>query len=121
MTRESPHAGKTAVVTGGCGGIGQAVCRRLAQEGARVFSADLAPGENHMAGAVKTVDVDVTQERSVQDLMQTVEKQSGQLDILVNAAGIEIEKTIEETNRVSHMVLLKNRIYSILCVYFCSG
>ena len=98
MIRNSPHAGKTAIVTGGRGGIGQAVCQRLAQEGALVFSADLVPGEGQVTDSVRIVNIDVTQESSIQDLMQAVKKETGQLDILVNAAGIEIEKTIEDTS-----------------------
>ena len=51
-----------------------------------------------MTASVHTVNIDVTQEASVQGLMQAIEKESGQLDILVNGTGIEIEKTIEETS-----------------------
>ena len=42
MIGNLPSAGKTAVVNGDRGGIGQAVCRRLAQEGALVFSKALS-------------------------------------------------------------------------------
>jgi NAD(P)-dependent dehydrogenase (short-subunit alcohol dehydrogenase family) len=41
---------------------------------------------------------DVTSEQSAQDLMAFVVQKFGHLDVLVNAAGIEIEKTIEETS-----------------------
>ena len=93
--------GKVALVTGGRGGIGRAVCKRFAAEGARVFAADLSEGGS-VAGAVGTsgkfLQLDVTQEPSVQRAFEAIDAQHKQLDIVVNAAGIEIEKTIENTS-----------------------
>ncbi|HCH32017.1 MAG TPA: short-chain dehydrogenase [Oceanospirillaceae bacterium] len=89
--------GRVAVVTGGCGGIGQAICRRFASEGAQVVAADVAPMPEALQSSAHYFKHDVTSEQSAQDLMAFVEQQFGHLDVLVNAAGIEIEKTIEET------------------------
>ncbi len=91
-------SGKVAVVTGGCGGIGTAVCRRLADEGASVYAADLPETNNVTTGSVRFHEHDVSSEDSAKSLMAHIDKQHGQLDILVNAAGIEIEQTIEETS-----------------------
>ncbi|MBO9412974.1 MULTISPECIES: SDR family oxidoreductase [unclassified Ruegeria] len=92
--------GKTALVTGGRGGIGRAIVSRFLREGARVYAADLSPegslAEHNEDGSI-FVKLDVTQEADAVAAMQKVGAESGQLDILVNAAGIEIEKTIEET------------------------
>lgn len=88
--------GKTAFVTGGCGGIGRAICARFAREGAKVIAADLAPWEDAPDG-VRVVEYDVTSEDAAQDGMARIGQHWGKLDILVNAAGIEIEKTIEDT------------------------
>ena len=88
---------KVAVVTGGCGGIGTAICDRFAAEGAVVYSADLSTNNSLPAG-VYYQQHDVTQEDSAVALMRRVEDEQGKLDILVNAAGIEIEETIENTN-----------------------
>lgn len=87
--------GKTALVTGGLGGIGRAICARFLKEGATVFAADLEevqplPGANF-------IKLDVTSEHDAKEVTEIVKSLRGQLDILVNAAGIEIEKTIEET------------------------
>jgi len=92
--------GKTALITGGRGGIGRAICERFAREGASVYAADLSEGGSvgEAAGAAQFLHLDVTEEGSVRAAMQTVDKAHGRLDILVNAAGIEIEKTIEETS-----------------------
>lgn len=88
--------GKTAFVTGGCGGIGRAICARFAREGAKVIAADLAGWEDAPEG-VRVVSYDVTSEDAARDGMARIDQHWGGLDVLVNAAGIEIEKTIEDT------------------------
>ena len=88
--------GKTAFVTGGCGGIGRAICERFAREGARVMAADLAPWPD-APDDVRVVSYDVTSEDAAKDGMARIAQHWRHLDILVNAAGIEIEKTIEDT------------------------
>ena len=92
--------GKTALVTGGRGGIGRAICARFLREGARVFAADLSAGGSLQDGdtAEDFLQIDVTSEASVIAAFEHVAAEAGCLDILVNAAGIEIEKTIEETS-----------------------
>lgn len=88
--------GRVAIVTGGTGGIGQAICERFEREGAVVYAADVATDNDVQFGQLRTLDV--TSEKSVDALFDDIESVHGQLDILVNAAGIEIEKTIEETS-----------------------
>ena len=88
--------GKYAFVTGGSGGIGSAICARFAREGARVAAADLRPAEELPAG-VEFVEYDVTSESICRDTFAGLAERWPRLDILVNAAGIEIEKTIEDT------------------------
>lgn len=90
-------AGKVALVTGGCGGIGRAVCERFAAEGAAVFATDIAPATKPDA-AVTCLRQDVTCEADAKSVMAAVHDAHGKLDILVNAAGIEIETTIEQTS-----------------------
>jgi len=88
--------GKVAFVTGGLGGIGRAICARFVREGATVFAADLK--ESAAVPGTTFVPLDVSSEESVRQAMATVQAQAGKLDVLVNAAGIEIEKTIEQTS-----------------------
>jgi len=99
--------GKTALVTGGEGGIGAAICRRFILEGAEVISADLSSRDDKSQDALFR-QFDVTSEENIRAVFDELGQLWGKLDILVNAAGIEIEKTIEETTLEEW-----NRIFAI--------
>src|SRR5215467_1976870 len=103
-------SGKVAFVTGGRGGIGRAICARFLREGATVFAADLTKDGtlSDSADGSRFVRFDVTSEDEARATMARVEQECGKLDILVNAAGIEIEKTIEQTSLAEW-----NRIFGI--------
>ena len=91
-------AGRTALVVGARGGIGRAVVARLVREGATVYAADAtAADEPGPTDGGRQLVVDITSEDDVVSLMATIGREAGRLDILVNAAGIEIEKTVEHT------------------------
>ena len=92
--------GKIALVTGARGGIGRAIVARFVKEGAKVYAADLTQAGSlaaHDDDGCVFVKLDVTQEADAIAAMGRVQAEAGTLDILVNAAGIEIEKTIEDT------------------------
>lgn len=89
-------SGCVALVVGARGGIGRAVTERLVREGAEVFAADIAPA-THGGGARQLV-LDVTSETAVQRVVGEVGRAAGRLDVLVNAAGVELEKSIEDTS-----------------------
>jgi len=88
---------KIALVTGGQGGIGQAICARFAREGAEVIAADIVQGGGELPERVTHQSLDVSSEADCKKLAQAVAAKHGKLDVLVNAAAIEIEKTIEDT------------------------
>lgn len=92
-------AGKTAFVVGGRGGIGSAIAARFIREGAVVYVGDLPAHEDTMPAGDGTVflPVDVTSEDQVAHAADRIAEDVGELNILVNAAGIELEKTIEDT------------------------
>ena len=85
--------GKIAIVTGGANGIGRAVCRRFAEEGAIVTVADVNAEQGQslaaeLGGDAGFVELDVRSEPGWQALMDTVLERHGRLDVLVNNAGI---------------------------------
>ncbi|MEL7202629.1 MAG: SDR family oxidoreductase [Pseudomonadota bacterium] len=93
--------GKVALITGARGGIGRAIVGRFIREGAAVYAADLTPEGSlpaHSDDGSRFIKLDVTKEQDAIAAMERVKAEAGKLDILVNAAGIEIEKTIEDTS-----------------------
>ena len=87
---------RIALVTGGCGGIGRAICQRFHAEGAVVYATDVASFTFDQPD-IHVLYQDVGSEDDSRAAMARVQEDHGRLDILVNAAGIEIEKTIEDT------------------------
>lgn len=89
--------GKVIAVTGGSRGIGEAIVRRLAREGAHVFTTYNSQPERAAAieaeiraagGTVEFMQVNVTDEASVNAFIDHVVKTGGRIDGLVNNAGI---------------------------------
>lgn len=104
MTDLFDLTGKVGIVTGGAGGIGQALAMGLAKHGADVVvtSRTLSKLEP-VAAEIKAlgkralaVPSDVTDERSVKDMVDRVVKEFSHIDILVNAAGINIRNSAED-------------------------
>ncbi len=84
---------KVSLITGGAAGIGKATAERFAEEGARVVICDV----DQKAGEATIKDigndaafyrVDVTDKASVEEWIKNVTDKSGQIDVLVNNAGI---------------------------------
>lgn len=88
---------RVAVVTGGAGLLGAEFCRALAQAGAQVVVCDLNEASAHGVAQALTeqgmralpVTTDVTAPASVEDMLRTVLRVFGRLDVLVNSAAMD--------------------------------
>jgi NAD(P)-dependent dehydrogenase (short-subunit alcohol dehydrogenase family) len=91
---------KTALVTGGASGLGEACVRRFVEQGARAIIVDLnaergAALAAELGDSARFVKTDVTSEADVQTAIQTARDSFGGLHIAVNCAGIVIgERTV---------------------------
>jgi len=100
MTNSFDLSGKVAVVTGGAGGIGRALALGLADAGADVVVASRGlakleeiPKQARAKGRKSlAVSVDVTNPKSVEDMVEHTLKVFPRIDILVNGAGVAIRK-----------------------------
>jgi 3-hydroxybutyrate dehydrogenase len=98
--------GKSALVTGSTSGIGLAIARAMAAQGANVTIngfGDKAAIEKERSGIEKEFGVkavyspaDMTKPAEIADMVKTAEKTFGSLDVLVNNAGIQFVSPIEE-------------------------
>lgn len=124
MAKPKSLAGRIALVTGGAGGIGQAIAARMMQEGACVVLADIDQealdasvarfGARFGKDVVSGVKVDVTDEAAVISAFQDTARHFGGIDIVVNNAGISSAAPVEDTT-----LELWNRNISILATgYF---
>jgi NAD(P)-dependent dehydrogenase (short-subunit alcohol dehydrogenase family) len=101
--------GKIAIVTGGAGGIGSATGRLFCAEGARVVLVDWDPGAMKSAveeireavpGAeLRDLIIDVGKEASAAEIITETRRTFGQVDVLVNNAGIRSYEPLAEANR----------------------
>ena len=95
---------KVALVSGAASGIGLAIARRFAREGARVVVTDLDPVRTQDAATAIEAEggiamarvMDVTSEAQVQSVTDEVAQSFGRLDVLVSNAGIQIVSPVEE-------------------------
>ncbi len=91
--------GRVAVVTGGGRGIGEAIARRLAQDGASLAVLDRNASDAERVTAelprARAFEVDVADLAQMQATMRAVVAELGRLDILVNNAGITQDRTLK--------------------------
>ena len=108
--------GKTALVTGGNGGIGLAMAQGLAAAGAKVAIAGRDKAKNAAAlqslpGAV-ALEADLKEEASCRAMVDEAAKRLGRLDILVNNAGINVRKRPEEYSLEEWKLVLDTNLTS---------
>ena len=119
MPKPKPLSGKIALITGSAGGIGKAIAKKFAQEGACVLLNDINPERLEGAKAefvkqfgsdpVATTQLNVTDYASIEGALKAAALAFGGVDIVVNNAGISISKPIGE-----HSIEEWDRLYDIL-------
>lgn len=119
MPKPKALSGRVAFVTGSGGGIGKAIAKKMAQEGACAILNDvnadrLAEAKAEFIGlfgkdVVSTVIADVTNQESIEEAMKQAALDFGGVDIIVNNAGISISKGILEHTQADW-----DKLYDIL-------
>lgn len=119
MPKPKALSGRIALVTGSAGGIGKAIAKKFAEEGACVIINDI--NEERLQGATQefqqlfgkdaaaSVLLDVTNEETIGKAMEGAALAFGGVDIIVNNAGISISKSITD-----HSIADWDKLYDIL-------
>ncbi len=116
--------GRVAIVTGGNGGIGLGMARGLAGAGARVIVAGRNTDKSQAAvrelaglGAeAYAIEADVTEEAAVGRLVASTLERCGRLDVVVNNAGTNIRKPVQDLSLQEwHAVMDTNLTSAFLC------
>ena len=116
--------GKVAIVTGGAKGIGEAVTRLLAAEGATVIIADLdEESTKRLASSVEGVHahvIDLVDEAACKDLIDRTVADHGSIDIVVNNAGVNDKVGIEASPDAFRHSLEKNLVQVFTVTHFAT-
>lgn len=88
----------TAIVTGGSRGIGRAIVDRLRSDGAQVVTCGRGSRPADLDAGVMWVQADVSSPEQAADLVRTVSDAFGGVALLVNNAGVQVERTVAESS-----------------------
>src|SRR6059036_1951754 len=89
---------KVTLVTGVSSGIGREIAQLLAARGARVFGTVRNPQTANPIHGVEIVRMEVTDDASVNEAVQSIERKAGPVQLLVNNAGYAVTGALEETS-----------------------
>lgn len=117
---------KIALVTGGAGGIGSAICQNLADQGMRVF-ANYYPAEEEQAKAWQAeqkaagynfdiIGADVSSFDACAEMVGAINEQAGPVDVLVNGAGITRDATMKNMEQSAWEAVINTNLNSVFNV-----
>ena len=118
-------AQRIALVTGGMGGLGEAICMKLARMGMKVV-VTYSPGNKKSAEWLKEMEAegypfsafpcDVSDFESCQQMVQKVAGDIGPIDVLINNAGITRDMTFKKMTKVDWDAVMKTNLDSVFNV-----
>jgi acetoacetyl-CoA reductase len=116
---------RIALVTGGMGGLGEAICMKLARMGIKVV-VTYSPGNTKHAEWIKEMEsrdyhfaafpADVADDQSCAKMVAQVTKEIGPIDILINNAGITRDMTFKKMTKVDWDVVMRTNLDSVFNV-----
>lgn len=107
---------KIVIVTGASSGIGEAIARLLSKRGAKVILA--ARRQNKLETLQKeleksiAIETDVTQEKSVKNLVAQTMQKFGRIDLLINNAGVLVHKPMAETTMEEIRAVMETNFFA---------
>src|SRR5881628_2691985 len=107
---------KTTLVTGVTSGIGREIAQLLAERGARVFGTVRDPQSASPIPGVEMVRMDVTDDSSVNEAVQSIEQKAGPVQLLVNSAGYSFMGALEETSVEEARQQFETNLFGVLRV-----
>jgi NAD(P)-dependent dehydrogenase (short-subunit alcohol dehydrogenase family) len=88
---------KTILITGATSGIGLLIAMQLHEKGYRIFGTGRAPEKHRDAIPFQLLELDITDEKSIESCISSLMSQTKTIDVLINNAGIGICGSAEET------------------------
>jgi RND family efflux transporter MFP subunit len=107
---------KITLVTGVSSGIGRAIAQLLAERGARVFGSVRNPQSTSLIPGVEIVRMDVTEDASVNEAVQSIVRKAGPIQYLVNNAGYSLMGALEETSVAEARQQFETNLFGVLRV-----
>lgn len=108
---------KTVLITGGAGGLGSSMAKKLAENGAVIFILDLAQAEEAAKNVISEIEAaggkayfqasDITSEEDWEKAVKAAVEKTGKVDVLINNAGINIRKPVEEMSIDEWMTMMR--------------
>jgi short-subunit dehydrogenase len=107
---------KTALVTGASSGLGREIAQLLAARGVRVFGTARNPKSASPIPGVEMIAMDVTDDASVTDAVQSIMQKAGPIQMLVNNAGYALSGSAEETSLTEARQQFETNFFGVLRV-----